>query len=103
MNKSLALKKKLYLFFSFIISFFIFLYLFYFLIYADRGIISYYNLKKHNEELHTKLNKLKISNDFLLDRIQRLQPNTIDLDFLDEKVREKIGFSNTNEIIIVFE
>ncbi len=103
MNKSLALKKKLYLFLSFIVSFFIFLYLFYFLIYGDRGIISYYKIKNQNTDLYSKLNNLEKRNNFLLDRIERLQPNTIDLDFLDEKVREKLGFVRSNEVIIVFD
>ena len=51
MNKSLALKNKLYLFFSLLISFFIFLYLFYFLINGERGIISYYKIKNQNSQI----------------------------------------------------
>ena len=58
MNKSLALKNKLYLFFSLLISFFIFLYLFYFLINGDRGIISYYKIKNKNTQHHFVLTEL---------------------------------------------
>ena len=45
MNKSLALKNKLYLFLSLVFVFLIFLYLIYFLIDPEKGIISYYKLK----------------------------------------------------------
>ena len=103
MNKSLALKNKLYLFLSLLISFFIFLYLFYFLINGDRGIISYYKIKNQNTQHHLLLTELKKKNSFLTDRIKRLQINTIDLDFLDEQIRQKTGYVSENEVLIIFE
>ena len=103
MNKSLALKNKLYLFFSLLISFFIFLYLFYFLINGDRGIISYYNIKNQNTQHQLVLRELQKKNSFLTDRIKRLQTNTIDLDFLDEQIRQKTGYVSENEALIIFD
>jgi len=100
MNKSLALKNKLYLFFSLLISFFIFLYLFYFL---ERGITSYYKIKNQNTQYHLILSSLQKKNSFLTDRIKRLQTNTIDLDFLDEQIRKKTGYISENEALIIFE
>jgi cell division protein FtsB len=43
-----------------------------------------------------------MKNDKLTDRINRLKTNSIDLDFLDEKVREKTGFLDNNELVIIF-
>ena len=103
MNKSLVLKNKLYLFFLLIISLFIFVYLFYFLINGERGVISYYKLKSQNVEDQLTLSTLIKKNLILSDRINRLQTNTIDLDFLDEKIREKTGFIGKNEILFVFD
>ena len=103
MNKSLVLKNKLYLFFLFIISLFIFVYLFYFLINADRGVISYFKIKSQNSDYQMTLSNLIEKNSILSDRINRLQTNTIDLDFLDEKIREKTGFIGENEILISFD
>ena len=37
------------------------------------------------------------------DKIKRLQPNTLDLDYLEEKLRKNTGFSKDNEIIILFD
>ena len=36
-------------------------------------------------------------------RIKKLQPNTVDLDFLDEQVRKKLGFIDKNEIVITLD
>ena len=102
MNKSLALKKKISLFLLLLISFFVFSYLFYFLINGDRGIISYFKVNKINQNLATKLVKLEKSNNYLIDRIDRLKTNSLDLDFLDEKIRENTGFLDSDEILIKF-
>ena len=103
MNKSLALKNKLYLFFSLVFVFLIFLYLIYFLIDPEKGIITYYKLKNKQLIYKTQLNELKIKNDLLIDRTARLQPNTMDLDFLEEQLRLKTGYIAENEILITVE
>ena len=103
MNKSLAIKNKLYIFFLFIVAFFIFVYLFYFLINGERGLISYYKIKNQNSEFHITLTNLIEKNLILSDRINRLQTNTIDLDFLDEKIKEKTGIIGENEILVSFD
>ena len=77
MNKSLALKNKLYLFFLLLISLFIFVYLFYFLINGDRGIIAYYKIKNVNYEYNKSLIELENQNLLLTDRINRLKINSI--------------------------
>ena len=103
MNKSLALKNKLYLFFSLVFVFLIFLYLIYFLIDPEKGIISYYKLINKQLIYKTQLNELKINNDLFIDRTARLQPNTIDLDYLEEQLRIKTGYIAENEILITVE
>ena len=100
MNKSLAFKNKLYLFFSLLISFFIFLYLGYFLI---NGILSFYKIKNNQLVFQNRLLKLEKQNKFFTDRVRRLQPNTIDLDYLDEQIRGITGFMDKNEITIIFD
>ena len=103
MNKSLALKRKLYLFSSLVLTFFLFLYLFYFLINGDRGIIAYIKIKNLQHNYQNTLAILNIKNDFYNDRVKRLQPDTIDLDFLDEKLRQNTGFIEENEFLVFFE
>ena len=103
MNKSLALKNKFYLFFSLVIVFLIFLYLIYFLIDPEKGIISYYKLKNQQLIYLTQLNELKTKNDLLIDRTVRLQPNTIDIDYLEEQLRLKTGYLAGKELLINIE
>ena len=101
MNKSVVLKNRIILFFSFLITFFIFLYLVYFLVYGQRGILQYFYLSKQNQEYIDTLYKLTSENQYLTNRIKKLRPNTVDLDFLDEQVRKKLGLIDKNEIVII--
>ena len=103
MNKSVVLKNRIILYFSFLITFFIFLYLVYFLVYGQRGLLQYFYLSKQNQEYSERLSQLTSENQYLSNRIKKLQPNTVDLDFLDEQVRKKLGLIDKNEIVIILE
>ena len=101
MNKSVVLKNRIILYFSFLITFFIFLYLVYFLVYGQRGLLQYFYLSKQNQEYNERLSQLISENQYLSNRIKKLQPNTVDLDFLDEQVRKKLGLIDKNEFVII--
>tara|TARA_B100001094_G_C17935771_1_gene673019 strand:+ start:466 stop:789 length:324 start_codon:yes stop_codon:yes gene_type:complete len=103
MNKSVILKNKIIIYVSFLVTFFIFIYLVYFLIYGQRGILQYFYLSKQNLEYGQKIANLRSENEYLNDRIKRLQPNTVDLDFLDEQARNKLGIIDKNEIVIILD
>ncbi len=103
MNKSVILKNKIILYFSFLITFFIFIYLVYFIIYGQRGILKYLYLTKQNQEYNQILANLTTESEYYNNRIKRLQPNTVDLDFLDEQVRNKLGLIDKNEIVIILD
>ena len=103
MNKSIILKNKIILYFSFLITFFISIYLIYFLINGQRGLLKYFYLTKQNQEFKETLNNLKLEDEYYSDRIKRLQPNTLDLDYLDEQVRKKLGFIDKNELVVILD
>ena len=103
MNKSVVLKNRIILYFSFLITFFIFLYLVYFLVYGQRGLLQYFYLSKQNQEYNDTLAQLTSENQYISNRIKKLQPNTVDLDFLDEQVRKKLGLIDKNEIVIILD
>ena len=103
MNKSLALKNKFYFYLSFLFTFFIFVYLLYFLVNGERGLLNYFSLKILNNQYNEQYMTLNIENDFYLDRIKRLQPTTIDLDYLDETFRKVTGFTSANETVIIID
>ena len=103
MNKSVILKNKIILYLSFLITFFVFIYLVYFLIYGQRGLLKYLYLTKQNQEYTQTLFNLSKESEYYNDRIKRLQPNTVDLDFLDEQVRKTLGLIDKNEIVIILD
>ena len=103
MNKSLIFRNRIILYFSFLVIFFIFLYLFYFLIYGQRGLLQYFYLSKQNHEYNETLAQLISENQYISNRTMKLKPNTVDLDFLDEQVRKKLGFIDKNEIVIILD
>ena len=73
----------------------------YFLVYGQRGLLQYFYLSKQNQEYNERLFQLTSENQYLSNRIKKLQPNTVDLDFLDEQVRKKLGLIDKNEIVII--
>ena len=103
MNKSLVYKNKFYFYLSFLFLFFLFIYLLYFITNGDRGLLQYFKLKNLNKVYALEYSQLIEENDYYLDRIKRLQPNTIDLDYLDETFRNITGYSAENEAVIVME
>ena len=103
MNKSFLLKKKIYLFFFLVFSFMLFLYLTYNLIYGTRGIISYNKSMYQFDIYKNEESTLIIKNSSLENSINRLKPETIDLDYLDEILRIKTGYILNDELLIVSE
>ena len=75
----------------------------YFLVYGQRGLLQYFYLSKQNQEYNERISQLTSENQYLSNRIKKLQPNTVDLDFLDEQVRKKLGLIDNNEIIIILD
>tara|TARA_Y100000996_G_C22511105_1_gene638420 strand:+ start:1045 stop:1353 length:309 start_codon:yes stop_codon:yes gene_type:complete len=102
MNKSLAIKNRFYLFISLVLSFFFFLYLLYVLINGERGLISFYKIKNQTLFYEEKIADLEYKNFYLIDRTTRLQPNSLDLDYLDELIRYKTGLIEENEVIFFY-
>ena len=60
-------------------------------------------LKHTKSKISIRIFKFRKENEFYLDRIKRLQPNTIDLDYLDETFRKVTGFSGENQTVIIME
>ena len=100
MNKSLVLRNKIYRFCFLLFSFFLFLYLFYFLINGGRGVLAYYKIIKKHSLLKEELIFLNNKNKKLEDKISRLSPNTLDLEYLDEQIRSNTGKISENELVI---
>ena len=75
----------------------------YFLVYGQRGLLQYFYLSNQNQEYNETLAQLTAKNQYFTNRIKKLHPNTVDLDFLDEQVRKKLGLIDKNEIVIILD
>ena len=89
MNKSLVLRNKIYRMCFLLLSFFLFLYFIYFLFNAERGILAFYKIIKKHSLLEKELINLENKNHKIKDKITRLSPRTLDLEYLDEQIRFK--------------
>ena len=65
--------------------------------------VKFLYLSKQNQEYNDTLAQLSSENQYMSNRIKKLQPNTVDLDFLDEQVRKKLGLIDKNEIVIILD
>ena len=61
--------------------------------------LKYFYLTKQNLEYSKTLHNLQIENNHYSDRVKRLQPNTIDLDFLEVIYRQKFMIGKPTETI----
>ena len=103
MNKSLALRNKIYRFCFLLFSFFLFLYLLYFLLNGERGVLKYNKIIRKHDLMISKLNYLEDKNNKLEDNISRLSPNSIDLEYLDEQLRINLGNFSKDELVIILD
>ena len=100
MNKSVILRKKIYNFFFLILSFALFFYLFYFLVNGERGFIAYNKIKKEHISYQNKFLFLDNLNNELENKISRLSPLSLDLDYLEEQLNLNSIRNSKNELII---
>jgi len=103
MNKSLKLKNRFYDFCLLFFSFTVFLYLLYYLIASDKGIINYYKLKLEYIQQDKIYSDISNNNLNLENKIKKLDPNSVDIDYLDEVYKKNNGYLNDKEVIILLE
>ena len=70
---------------------------------GERGIFSYYKVVKKHSLMEEELFLLNNKNNNIKDKISRLSPNTLDLEYLDEQLRLKTGKISENELIIILD
>ena len=101
MNKSLLFRNRFYDFCLILLSFFILLYLIYQFIASNRGLLQYFILESEFSNKNNQYIKKLNTNTNLQKKINKLNPNSIDLDYLDELTRDKIGILKKNEVIVI--
>ncbi len=68
---------------------------------GERGYLALFDLSAQTKKEHETLATLKFENEKLLRNIKLLSGDTLDKDFLDERVREVLGFAYQDETVLI--
>ena len=83
-----------------VLAFLITFYFVYHIFQGERGIISWFVLSKKVQHEENKLDQLIEQKEQIARRVSLLNPNSIDLDLLEELARKLLNYSKKNEIIV---
>jgi len=70
---------------------------------GDRGILSLFKLTKKYASLEREVSALDSERKSLQSKVNRMKPESLDLDLLEEQVKENLGYAKGNETIYVEE
>jgi cell division protein FtsB len=68
---------------------------------GDRGVIAWLMLKQEVRIAEAKLASLETERAALANRVQRLSPQTLDPDLLDEQARLMLNLAGADEVVIM--
>lgn len=69
-------------------------------LYGQHGLSAQRDAHRQAEDMTAELDALRAERERLENLVMRLGPNHLDLDLLDERARQVLGYSRTDEIII---
>jgi len=75
------------------------LYFLYNIMGGDRGIIALFKLNKQHGALEQDVKTLSAEKIMLQDKVGRLKSDSLDLDLLEEQVKENLGYAKGNETV----
>ena len=84
-----------------IIGFVILAYFSYHALTGERGILKYWDIQEKIEEKDFTLLQLREKREVLQQKIKRLHPKSIDMDFLEEKAIEILNYFHPAHVLIV--
>jgi cell division protein FtsB len=66
-----------------------------------RGAISWSKLSKEVVSLEKEVKKINEENEFLENKIKLMRSDNLDLDLLEEQALNIIGFTGTNDVVVL--
>ncbi len=70
---------------------------------GDQGLARWTQLQKNEKALSAELLELRAEKQEIKDRIKRLRPETLDLDYVEEIARKKLAYAREDEYLVVVE
>lgn len=83
------------------VSFLICIYFAYHLVYGEMGYFSMRKLSTQLEDAKKEYSDLKHDREGLENRVRRLRPDSLDLDVLDERSRDVLGYVKDDEVVLI--
>jgi cell division protein FtsB len=95
------LRRFFYRFWPVIVGVSIFLYFAYHGFNGERGILKYWTIQHELDEKEFELLELQTQRQKLEEKIKRLNPKSIDLDFLEEQAMNILNFFHENHAVVI--
>ncbi len=76
-------------------------YFVYHIVIGGRGVISWTILNHEADQLESELDKLKVENEFLENKIKGMRSDSLDLDLLEEQAERIIGFCHAEDTVVL--
>lgn len=95
------LRRFFYRFWPIIVGLSIFAYFAYHGFSGERGILKYWTIQKELDEKEFELLQLQSQRQILEEKVRRLNPKSIDLDFLEEQAMNILNFFHSTHIIVI--
>lgn len=70
---------------------------------GHQGLLAYVGLQGREHALESRLSELRQEHARLEVRASRLKPNSLDLDYLDERARVELAAGDPNEIVFALD
>ena len=83
------------------VGFLLSLYFTFHLVHGDRGYFALKGLENKLSERQLKLDQMNDKTAALQQRVKAMRPTSLDLDMLEELVRENLGYAKNNEIVVI--
>lgn len=78
----------------------VFAYFAYHAVQGDRGLLAWFKLGQQVEDARLEYERISGKREALAARVRLLQPNSLDRDMLEERVRAVLGYVHRDEVVI---
>ena len=72
-------------------------------VHGDRGVLAYVQLRERVAEAERRLHRIKDEQDYWNRHVELLNPDSIDRDMLDERVRLMLGYAQADDIVVLLD
>lgn len=69
-------------------------------LYGQHGLSELHDAKRQEDQMKSQLDELRAERERLANLVNRLGPENLDLDLLDEQARKVLGYTRGDEIIV---